>query len=163
MVALLSSAAMEMLRLPLLSLSRLRIELGARYLGLLSLSWRPGAESPPPIQDPGKPVRSSSGLFPRRQEALKSFPGDPAATLPCSSTPGGPPRQTMAALRCCPRYHTHEDSPVHLSFEALSHGFAARCLRLKASFLNRQPRLASGGGSDLSGRDGSRRVSIEAF
>ena len=118
-----------------------------------------------PAPDPGS---CSAGAilfrrFPEETGGSPSFPEDPVAALPCSSTPGGLPRQTIAALRCCPRYHKHEDSPVHLSFEALSHGFAVRCLRLKASFLSRQPRLASGGGSDLSGRDGPRRVLIEAF
>ena len=24
--------------------------------------------------------------------------------LPCSQTPGGPPRQTISAFQCCPRY-----------------------------------------------------------
>lgn len=54
-------------------LLRLRIKLGARYPGVLSLSWRPGAESPPPIQDLVEPVRSESGVFPRKQEALMSL------------------------------------------------------------------------------------------
>jgi len=65
---------------------------------------------------------------------VPSFPGDPPAALPCSQTPGGPPRQTIAALRCCPRYHQNEGSPLRSNFEAQSHGFTARCLRLKAPF-----------------------------
>ena len=50
-------------------------------------------------------------------------------------TPGGPPRQTLAALRCCPRYHHNEYSPILSNFEALSYGFTVRCLRLKTPFL----------------------------
>ena len=63
-----------------------------------------------------------------------SFPGDPISALPCSRIPGGPPRQTIAAFRYCPRYVQHEDSPI-TSFEIQSHGFTARCLRLKTPFL----------------------------
>ncbi len=65
-----------------------------------------------------------------------SFPGDPIIALPCSQAPGGPPRQTIATLRCCPRYFNHEGSPIQNTFEAQSHGFTASCLRLKTSFLS---------------------------
>jgi len=51
-------------------LLRLRSKLGARYLGLLSLSWRRGAKSSLPILDLVHPGWSLPASFPRRQEAL---------------------------------------------------------------------------------------------
>ena len=77
-----------------------------------------------------------SGCVPRRQEALPASLETHSVALPCSRTPGGPPRQTISAFRCCPRYSYHEGSPNVKDFEALSHGFTTRCLRLKTSFLN---------------------------
>ena len=116
-------------------LLRLRFPLGARSLGSLSVffSRRPKVRPQAWILFYRfDPFRSS---FPWRQEALPASPEDPRAALRCSWTPGGLPRQTAAALPCCPRFANHEGSPVQFSFQALSHRFAARCLRLKASFL----------------------------
>jgi hypothetical protein len=61
---------------------------------------------------------------------------DPVTALPCSQIPGGLPRLTKTALRCCPRYLKHEGSPSYIHFEIQSHGFTARCLRLKTPFLD---------------------------
>ena len=92
-----------------------------------------------------------------------SFPGDPVTALPCSQTPGGPPRQTLAALRCCPRYHHNEGSPFPSNFEAPSHGFTTRCLRLKTPFLNANQGSLPVDGQSFPGGIGSRRVSPVAF
>ena len=92
-----------------------------------------------------------------------SFPGDPITALPCSRTPGGPPRLTNAALRCCPRSSEHEGSPINKHFEAQSHGFTARCLRLKTPFLDANQGSLPVGGQPFPGGSGSRRVSIETF
>ena len=116
-------------------LLHLRFSLGARYLGSLSVFFtrRPKVRRRAWILFYRfDPLRSS---FPLKTGGSPSFPEDPSAALRCSSTPGGLPRQTFAALPCCPRFANHEGSPVQFSFEALSHRFAARCLRLKASFL----------------------------
>jgi len=40
----------------------------------------------------------------RRQEALPASLETLFVALPCPQTPGGPPRQTISALQCCPRY-----------------------------------------------------------
>ena len=55
-------------------------------------------------------------LYVEETEGSPSFPGDPVAALPCSRTPGGPPRLTKTALRCCPRYSEHEGSPIQNFF-----------------------------------------------
>ena len=118
-------------------LSRLRIALGVRYPGVaftfLAVAggklacglgpWSAGV------------VRNPAFVFSVETGGSPSFPGDPVTALPCSQTPGGPPRQTIAAFRCCPRYHHNEGSPLLSNFEALSHGFTACCLRLKTPFL----------------------------
>jgi len=39
-----------------------------------------------------------------RQEALPASLETLFVALPCTQTPGGPPRQNISALRCCPRY-----------------------------------------------------------
>ena len=71
----------------------------------------------------------------RKQEALPASLETLLVALPCSQTPGGPPRQTIAAFRCCPRNSYNEGSPNNKHFEAQSHGFTTRCLRLKTSSL----------------------------
>ena len=72
----------------------------------------------------------------RRQEALPASLETLFVALPCSQTPGGPPRQTIVASRCCPRNPYNEGSPINKHFEAQSHGFTTCCLRLKAPFLD---------------------------
>jgi hypothetical protein len=71
-----------------------------------------------------------------KQEALPASLETLFVALPCSQTPGGPPRQTIAAFRCCPRNSYNEGSPNTKHFEAQSHGFTTRCLRLKTTFLH---------------------------
>ena len=76
-----------------------------------------------------------AGCPPDRLSALRSqLPWRPLAALPCSQTPGGPPRQTIAALRRGPRYSYNEGSTINKHFGAQSHGFTTRCLRLKPPF-----------------------------
>jgi len=70
-----------------------------------------------------------------KQEALPASLETLFVALPCSQTPGGPPRQTIAAFRCCPRNSYNEGSPNTKHFEAQSHGFTTRCLRLRAPSL----------------------------
>jgi hypothetical protein len=83
----------------------------------------------PPLA--GLPSGQSISAALRFPASLKSL----IVALPCSQTPGGPPRQTIAASRCCPRYSYNEGSPINKYFEAQSHGFTTRCLRLKTPFL----------------------------
>ena len=115
-------------------LSRLRITLGVGYHAcFLFLGGRPpkaGWRSRT-LLSRCDPIRPASW----RQEALPASLETLFVALPCPQTPGGPPRQTIAAFRCCPRYHHNEGSPLLSNFEALSHGFTARCLRLKTPFL----------------------------
>jgi hypothetical protein len=59
----------------------------------------------------------------------RKFPGNPSASLPCSQTPVGLPRQAFAACRCGPRPWENEGTGDEEIFEAQSHGFDARCLR----------------------------------
>jgi hypothetical protein len=84
-------------------LSHLRIPLGVRYPGCFRF-----------LGDHGRKARSRSwtllsrcGPLPALSEETggsPSFPEDPITALPCSQTPGGPPHQTIAVLRCCPRF-----------------------------------------------------------
>ena len=94
---------------------------------------------------------------------VPSFPEDPVAALPCSKTPGGPPRQTIAALRRGPRDHHNEGSTIHIEFRDSITRLHDSLPTLEGAISGRQPRLASSGWSVLSGRDGSRRVSPVAF
>ena len=50
------------------------------------------------------------GVLALKQEALPASLETLFVTLPCSQTPGGPPRQTIAVPRCCPRYSYNEGS-----------------------------------------------------
>jgi hypothetical protein len=88
------------------------------------------------IQELGKAGVIPFRRWSRRQEALPASLETLFVALPCSQTPGGPPRQTIAALRCCPRYSYNEGSPINKHFEAQSHGFTTCCLRLKTPFLD---------------------------
>ena len=75
-----------------------------------------------------------SGYF-RGDRRLSQLPEKPCTALPCSDqTPEGPPRQTITTRRCCPRCPNTAGSSNCEYFGAQSHGFAVRCLRLKASF-----------------------------
>jgi len=64
---------------------------------------------------------------------FSQVPCKPLVHLPCSQTPAGPPRQAIAAFRCCPRT-ARRRRPRRLStFEAQSHGFCTGCLRFVPS------------------------------
>jgi hypothetical protein len=151
--------------------SRLRIALGVRFLGLLSLSWRPRSEGKARglgswfagVIDPFR-------LVPWRQEALiplrstpaglrgclaavyvrcapiPSFPGDPITALPCSKAPGG-----NCGASVLPPLFLARRLPHCFTFEAQSHGFTARCLRLKAPFLDTNQGSLPVDGQSLSG------------
>jgi hypothetical protein len=56
--------------------------------------------------------------------------------LPCSQTPGGPLRQTIAVLRLVAPAIPNTKAPINKHFEAQSHGFTTCCLRLKTPFLD---------------------------
>ena len=92
-----------------------------------------------------------------------SFPRDPMTALPCSPTPGEPPRLTTAAFRYGPRYHKHEGFPNHQNFEAQSHGFTACCLRLKTPFRVADQDSLPVAGQALPVGSLTRGVSIETF
>ena len=92
------------------------------------ISWYP----------PGNRGRIGQGVLYRRTPCRhlsedvygsRKFPGNPSASLPCSQTPVGLPRQAFAACRCGPRPGENEGTGVEEIFEAQSQGFDARCLR----------------------------------
>jgi hypothetical protein len=75
-----------------------------------------------------------AGYF-RGDRRLSQLPEKPYTTLPCShQTPGGLRRQTLTAPPYCPRFSYNAGSTDIIHFGAQSHGFAVRCLRLKAPF-----------------------------
>ena len=80
-----------------------------------------------------------------------SFPGDPITALPCSKAPGGPPRQTNCGASVLPSLFLARRLPHCFTFEAQSHGFTARCLRLKAPFLDTNQGSLPVDGQSLSG------------
>ena len=100
--------------------------LGGTALALAgSLPWRPsaaaaGLELGHPVTPPGS--RAETAGPPR-------FLGNPAVHMPCSSTPAGPPRQAIAAPRCCLPLLNNVGSHDTLAFGAQSHGLFTRCLR----------------------------------
>ena len=103
------------------------------------------------IQELGKAGVIPFRRWSRRQEALPASPETLLVAMPCPQTPGGPPRQTIAAFRCCPRNSYNEGSPNNKHFEAHSHGFATRCLRLKTPFLDADQGSLPVGGQPLPG------------
>ena len=92
-----------------------------------------------------------------------SFPGDPFFALPCSATPGEPPHLTNTVLRHGPRYYQYEGFANNAAFEAPSHGFTNRCLRLKTPFPVANQGSLSVNGQFLPSGSQTRRVSIETF
>ncbi len=137
-------------------LLRLRIPLGVRYLGCFHF-----------LNDHGRKARPCSWsllcrcgpfrLCPRRQEALPASLKTPLSLCPALRPRADLHARPLSALRCCPRYFKHEGSPIQNTFEAQSHGFTARCLRLKASFLSaNQGSLPVGGQSFPGGSDPAR-------
>ena len=69
----------------------------------------------------------------RGDRRLSQLPEKPYTALPCShQTPGGLRRQTLATPPYCPRFSYNAGSTDIIHFGAQSHGFAVRCLRLKA-------------------------------
>lgn len=88
-----------------------------------------------------------------------SFPGNPNIALPCSPTPGGPPCQTVRhrrlllwAWRCCPRFLNDEGSPIRSCYRGSITRLYDSLSTLHAAISGDDARLASGGGSDLTGR-----------
>ena len=74
-----------------------------------------------------------SGALSQGRLRFSQVPCEPLVHLPCSQTPAGPPRQAIAAFRCCPRT-ARRRRPRRLStFEAQSHGFCTGCLRFVPS------------------------------
>jgi hypothetical protein len=70
----------------------------------------------------------------RRQEALSSFQGTLSHICP-ALRPRPDHRVRLLTLWCCSRRHKDESSSNHQSFEAQSHGFCTRCMRLRPSSL----------------------------
>ncbi len=129
--------------------------LSLRYYEAATTTWRfssppfvgwgpiPRADFPLRSYPPGNRGRVGQGVLGRltpcrylSEDAYGSrkFPGNPTASLPCSQTPVGPPRQALAACRCSPRPWENEGTGIEEIFEAQSHGFNARCLRFVPPF-----------------------------
>lgn len=68
----------------------------------------------------------------------------PHTLMPCSLTPVGPPRQTIAALRCCLPLLPRRRLPRCLYFGAPSHGLLASCVRFAESVSLPHATLGSG-------------------
>ena len=103
MVSLLSIATMKILRLPL-SISRAFAFRSASDTTLASSFLATTGEKH--ANDPGPCLAGvvQIRLMSWKQEALPASLETLLVALPCPQTPGGPPRQTIAALRCCLRY-----------------------------------------------------------
>jgi hypothetical protein len=124
---------MKILRLPL-SVSRPSHSARRRYHACFLLL----GDHPPKASRRSRTLVSRCDpirLMAWRQEALPASLETLFVALPCSRTPGGPPRQTIAALRHGPRNSYNEGSTINKHFGAQSHGFTTCCLRLKATSL----------------------------
>ncbi len=75
----------------------------------------------------GSPVRFTAG-----DDRISQVPGEPPVRLPRSSTPAGPRRLALAALRCCRRSENDDGSQRSVHFEAQSRGFRTPCVRFAA-------------------------------
>ena len=72
------------------------------------------------------------------------FLGNPSVHMPCSSTPVGPSRQAISALRCCLPPLLRRQLPRQTPCGAQSHGLHTRCLRFVTRVTPGHARLASG-------------------
>lgn len=82
------------------------------YLGLISFFRSPGRGNRRPDT---RVLLTGVTLclpvcFTRGHLRFSQVPCEPLVHLPCSQTPVGPPRQAMAAFRCCPRQQDGKDS-----------------------------------------------------
>jgi hypothetical protein len=130
-VSLLSGATMKTLRLPL-SVSTTSLRLAIDTFSCLARSLTPAAKSHSGV--PGCcSCQCPPLLWPlpkRRQEALSSFQGTLSHICP-ALRPRPDHRVRLLTLWCCSRRHNDESSSNHQSFEAQSHGFCTRCIRLR--------------------------------
>ena len=114
--------------------SRLRITLGVQFLGRFHFlgDHEPKAGQWPRILlsrcDPFR-------LVPWRQEALPASLETPSPLCPGSKAPGGPESPDHYGAPVLPPLFLARRLPHYKLFEAQSHGFTARCLRLKAPSL----------------------------
>jgi len=103
MVSLLSIATMKILRLPL-SISRAFAFRSASDTTLafcfLATAHRKRVDGLGSCWAGAIQTR----LMSWKQETLPASLETLFVVLPCPQTPGGPPRQTISAFRCCPRY-----------------------------------------------------------
>ena len=75
----------------------------------------------------------------------------PLPLCPALRPRAGPPRQTNCGASVLPSLFLARRLPHCFTFEAQSHGFTARCLRLKAPFLHTNQGSLPVGGQSLSG------------
>lgn len=103
------------------------------------------------------------GRLPWRRQELPSSWGTPIPVCACSSTPAGrcvPDHNgTLAWSPCRERRRRRQQS----TFEAQSHGFRARCLRITMLVTRHRARLTSGCWSGSPGRAFTRRAPIIGF
>ena len=149
--SLLSIATMKILRLPNARLSRLRIPLGVRYPGLLSLSWRLRTESALTVLDLVHAGVVRSGFIPRRQEALPASLKTPSPLCPALRPRADLHARPLRRFGVAPARSNTKAPPFTFFRDSMTRLYGS-LPTLEGSITGYQPRLASGGWSVLSER-----------
>ena len=122
--------------------------IGARFLSKTAVSL---AATGSRGDAPGHLVSRSSvpSYFSTASSGISRVPVEPFAGMPCSQTPAEPPRQAIAASRCCPPIPKHRRTPASRSFRdsitrpscslctlraAIADDYATLAFRLVATF-----------------------------
>ncbi len=134
MVSLLSNATMEILRLPL-PLPAFALGSAFSSSGHFHFLSDHGPEADPRswiLLSRGDPFRH----FLRRQEALPASLKTPSSLCPALRPRADLHARLLRRFGVAPATSNTKAPPFIIHFEALSHGFTARCLRLKTPFLD---------------------------
>ena len=144
-VSLLSSATVKTLRLPW-SVSPASLRSARDTPSCLARLLTPAAKLFPGCQDVGVPVSPCFWLCRRGDRRRSQVPREPFCTSALLLDPGRTLARGCLALGCCSRRPKGESSSDQRYFEAQSHDFCARCLRLRPPSLTTLQGWLPGGG-----------------
>ena len=164
LVTLFSFATMGMLRLPLPFSRAFALRSASDTPESLPVSWRTREESSPAPSDLGSPVWSVLRLLLLRGDRrLSQLPRRPRCRFAVLSDPGRTSTPDLCGASVLPPLSSRRRLPLVLKFRGSITRLRGSLPTLEDAISGRQPRVASGGWSILSGRAGSRRVSPVAF